>query len=132
TIFDALHDLYVKAGARNFLLFDVPPVDRSPQAVAITSESAEVMEERIKAWNELLKTKTVEFALSSGKATTFLFSTHQALTDMLDDPLEYDFSEDDPTNECGCIWADDLHPTSEVHDIIAERLLTALLGSPSS
>ena len=31
SIFDgALHKLYVKAHARNFLLFDVPPVDRSP------------------------------------------------------------------------------------------------------
>ena len=30
-IFDVLHDLYVKAGARNFVLVDVPPSDRSPQ-----------------------------------------------------------------------------------------------------
>lgn len=31
TIFDALHDLYVKAQARHFVLVDVPPIDRSPQ-----------------------------------------------------------------------------------------------------
>lgn len=30
-IFDALHDLYVKVGARNFILIDVPPIDRSPE-----------------------------------------------------------------------------------------------------
>lgn len=29
-LFDALDDLYVKAGARNFLLVDAPPQDRSP------------------------------------------------------------------------------------------------------
>ena len=29
-IFDILHDLYVKVGARNFVLIDVPPIDRSP------------------------------------------------------------------------------------------------------
>jgi hypothetical protein len=29
-LFDAMHELYVKAGARNFLLVDVPPLDRSP------------------------------------------------------------------------------------------------------
>ena len=28
---EALHGLYVKAGARNFVVIDVPPVDRSPQ-----------------------------------------------------------------------------------------------------
>ena len=29
-LFDIVHALYVKAGARNFLLMDVPPLDRSP------------------------------------------------------------------------------------------------------
>ena len=29
-IFDTLHDLYVKVGARNFVLIDVPPINRSP------------------------------------------------------------------------------------------------------
>ena len=29
-IFDTLHDLYVKFGARNFVLIDVLPIDRSP------------------------------------------------------------------------------------------------------
>ena len=29
-IFDVLHDLYTKFLARNFVLIDVPPIDRSP------------------------------------------------------------------------------------------------------
>jgi hypothetical protein len=29
-LFDAMHELYVKAGARNFLIVDVPPLDCSP------------------------------------------------------------------------------------------------------
>ena len=37
---------------------------------------------------------------------------------VLDDPLEYDFTEDDVTTEAGGIWADELHLTSEVHDIL--------------
>ncbi|GLB40125.1 hypothetical protein LshimejAT787_0706350 [Lyophyllum shimeji] len=125
-IFDTLHQLYVKAGARNFVLFDIPPIDRSPQA--IDSESVQVIEDRVKTWNEVLQAQTTEFGLSSTEATVFLFSTHQVLTDVLEDPLEYDFSEDDPSNEGGCIWMDDLHLTSEVHDILGERLLTAVLG----
>ena len=31
TVGDAVHDLYVKAGARNLVLIDVPPINRSPQ-----------------------------------------------------------------------------------------------------
>jgi len=36
---------------------------------------------------------------------------------MLDDPLEYGFGEDDATTENGGIWLDDLHLTSEMHDV---------------
>lgn len=31
TVFDTVHDLYIKAKARHFVLIDVPPIDRSPQ-----------------------------------------------------------------------------------------------------
>ncbi|KZT18339.1 carbohydrate esterase family 16 protein, partial [Neolentinus lepideus HHB14362 ss-1] len=105
-IFDTLHHLYVRAGARNFVLFDIPPIDRSPQA--IDSDSVQVIEDRVKTWNEVLQAQTTEFALSSKEATVMLFSSHQVLLDVLEDPLEYDFSEDDPTNEGGIIWVDDL------------------------
>jgi hypothetical protein len=30
SLFDAVHELYIKASARNFLLVDVPPLDRCP------------------------------------------------------------------------------------------------------
>jgi len=122
-IFDTLRNLYVKARARNFVLVDIPPIDRSPQA--IDAEVAEEMEERVKTWNELLQQQATEFGLANRDGTLLLFSSHQFLMDVLDDPLEYDFSEDD-TTEVGGIWADDLHLTSEVHDILGEQLLTAL------
>jgi len=106
-------------------------ISSDTSAIAINSESTEIMEDRVKTWNEALRARTVEFGLSSKEATILLFSSHRALVDVLEDPMEYDFSEDDPTDECGCIWVDDLHLTPEVHDIIGERLLTAVLGSQS-
>ncbi|KAG5730360.1 hypothetical protein E4T56_gene11624 [Termitomyces sp. T112] len=36
-ISDAMHDLYVKARARNFVVLDVPPVDFSPQGMCFSS-----------------------------------------------------------------------------------------------
>ncbi len=56
-----------------------------------------------------------------------VFSAHQVLTDVLDDPLEYDFSEDDPVIEGGHIWEDGLHLTSDMHDILCKQLLTSIL-----
>ncbi|KAI6128911.1 hypothetical protein EDD16DRAFT_26463 [Pisolithus croceorrhizus] len=143
-ILDAVHELYVKAGARNFVLVNVPPIDRSPQGMmyrhgylfwrmphvfaALDAGSSDEMEERVRAWNELFQAQVTEFGTSSKEATVLLFSSHQVLTEVLDDPLEFDFSEDDPTTEGGGIWADDLHVTTEVHDVFAERLLTSVFS----
>jgi hypothetical protein len=139
-IFEALHYLYVKAKGRNFVLIDVPPIDRSPQGiitrrtlapsncsfVAIDSEVAGDVEDRVKTWNDLLQQQANEFGNTYKDGTLFLFSSYQVLMDVLDGPLEYDFSEDDVTTEGGGIWADDLHLTSEMHDILGTQLRTAL------
>jgi hypothetical protein len=48
-------------------------------------------------------------------------------TDVLEDPQEYDFSEDDAINEGGAFRIDDLHLTSEVHDVLGQQLQKAFL-----
>jgi lysophospholipase L1-like esterase len=142
TIFDTLHDLYVTAGARNFVLIDVPPIDRSPGGngdlsrlplvasdiihPAVESDSAEDIKERVETWNELLRSQAKDFAEGSEKATIFVFSSHRVLTEVLDEPLDFDFVEEDPETEGGNIWTDDLHLTPAVHAILAERLLDSL------
>ncbi|KDQ26342.1 carbohydrate esterase family 16 protein, partial [Pleurotus ostreatus PC15] len=126
SIFDVLHRLYLKCNARNFILFDVPPTDRSPQAV--DCELSAVLEDNIKIWNDALRDQAIEFGSSNEDATVFLFSSHRVLTDVLDDPLEYDFGEDDPVIEGGRIWEDGLHLTSDIHDILCKHLLTSILA----
>lgn len=122
-VFDAVHDLYVKAGGRNFVLIDIPPINRSPQVtivrhmsvifivaylpIALASESSDEIEERVKSWNDLLQTQTNEFGTSSKEATFFLFSSHHLLKQVLEDPSELDFSEDDVEAEGADIWEDD-------------------------
>ncbi|XP_006463806.1 hypothetical protein AGABI2DRAFT_120609 [Agaricus bisporus var. bisporus H97] len=144
-IFDTVHDLYVKAQARNFVLIDVPLVDRSPQgnshpfqsdqevlltdaSSAIELECMEKIEERVETWNKLLRTQAIEFQSKTTDATVLIFSSHKLFSDILDDPLEYEFTEDDPETEGGGIWVDDLHPTSEVHDILGEQIFTSVLA----
>ena len=95
------------------------------------SGSEDEIRDRVQTWNKLLQEHSTNFGLSSREATVLLFSAHRVLTDVLDDPLEYDFNEDDPADEGGSIWADDLHLTSEVHDIVAQQLLNSLLHGDS-
>jgi hypothetical protein len=94
--------------------------------IAIGSNVAEEVGDRVKMWNDLLQQQSTEFGLTYKDATVLLFSSHRVLMDVLEDPLEYGFSEDDVTTEGGGIWADDLHLRSEVHDILGEQLLTLL------
>jgi phospholipase/lecithinase/hemolysin len=79
--------------------------------------------ERIKTWNELLRSQVTEFGTSYTQATVLLFSAHQLLTDVLDDPLEYGLVS---TSERSAIWSDDLHLTAGVHNILGSKLLSSI------
>lgn len=101
---------------------------------AIDSESADNIEECVQTWNDLLRAQAASFTSEStnGAASLLLFSMHQLLTDVLDDPFSFELIEedvdvDDAGAEGGPIWCDDLHLTAEVHDIIAQRLLSPLV-----
>ncbi|CAL1711289.1 unnamed protein product [Somion occarium] len=101
-VFDAMHDLYVKADARNFLLIDIPPVHRSPLAETYSEFQSSIWEDRIEDWNERLREQAVEFATSGSQATVFLYSSNHILTKILDKPLEYGLS---PSPEPGLSYS---------------------------
>ncbi|KAF9519030.1 carbohydrate esterase family 16 protein [Hydnum rufescens UP504] len=126
---DIVHTLYVKAGARNFLLVDVPPLDRSPGALEMTRPSD--LKETCDTWNSLLSSYIRTFAAETSQATILLFSAHAVLTGVLDDFVEFDFSESDVEEAGGGIWLDEIHLTSAVHSILAESLERALEALPT-
>ena len=91
------------------------------------SGSTKDIKERVETWNALLRSRAEEFAKDYEKATVFMFSPHQVLTEVLDEPLDFDFAEDDPGIGGAGIWIDDLHLTPAVHAVLAERLLGSLI-----
>ena len=84
---------------------------------------------RVTEWNELLHEKVGEFADGTPEAAVVLFSAHAVITDVLDRPGEYAFSEQDVSKEGGAIWSDALHVTSAVHEILALRLMEGVHSS---
>ncbi|KAJ7596294.1 hypothetical protein C8J56DRAFT_1000652 [Mycena floridula] len=118
-ILDAAHQLYIRAGARNFIFIDVPPIDCSPAGTPLYT-----MKDRVETWNVQLNARVSEFAQETPKASVLRFSAHATFMDILDDPETYGFEEDDKTTSDRTIWSDDLHATSAVHEILAERLST--------
>ena len=94
---------------------------------AIDLDTSDRVREHVAAWNERLRLQAAEFRDSTAEASVALFSSYEVLEKVLDDPEEYDFCEDDAAREGGKIWQDELHLTSEVHDIIAEHIVGYLL-----
>ncbi|KAI5897473.1 uncharacterized protein SCHCODRAFT_02487098 [Schizophyllum commune H4-8] len=105
-VIDAAQSLYTKFGARNFVFVDVPPTDRAPAAVRM--ECGDTVQGRVNAWNDHLRAKVTEWT-SETQAKTTLFSSHEVITGILDEPEKYEFSKEDVAKEGGEIWVDDLH-----------------------
>ncbi|KAF9442649.1 carbohydrate esterase family 16 protein [Macrolepiota fuliginosa MF-IS2] len=133
-LLDGLHKLYTQARARNFILIDVPPTDRSPAA---SSFFQEIIKGRVEEWNQKLRAHIIDFcaplvnsadqeADTTPSITMLLFSFHKLLTSILDEPEKYDFLKKDIKKQNGGIWSDQLHLTPAVHRIVAHRLAEAL------
>jgi hypothetical protein len=61
-------------------------------------------------------------------STLLLFSAHRTFSAFLDDPDSYGLPPGQESLRGGSFWVDHLHPTSKVHDIIAQNVAD-FLGS---
>lgn len=127
-------DLYA-SGARNFLLVDVPHIDRSP---AVRRTRAPYVAPRYRTWNATLLSRARAFATAHPDATVLLFSSARTIDGILDEPDIYGLEEPvgpglqpaDVRRAYGPIWADQLHPTSAVHDVLARDMAEFLSAIP--
>jgi len=111
-------------GARNFILINMPPWDRSPMGTSILGLSPKVLE-----WNAQLATTALAFSVQNTDASTLVFSSWDTFTGILNDPAHYNIS--DPNAIGGGVWKDDLHPTSYIHFRIANDLAGYLASLPA-
>ncbi|KAG8949826.1 hypothetical protein FRC03_000229 [Tulasnella sp. 419] len=117
TVFELQHDLY-EAGARNFLLINVPPLPRYRRV----DRSIREREDLCETWNRLLPDNIETFVASHPRSTMFLFDAHRLFSEIMGHPPDYGFPPLAGLAGDGQIWVDNIHPTQEVHDIVAQRL----------
>ena len=55
-------------------------------------------------------------------STLLLFSAYRTFSALLDDPDSYGLPPGQENLRGGSVWVDHLHPTSKVHDIIAQNV----------
>ncbi|KAK1228408.1 hypothetical protein PQX77_008545 [Marasmius sp. AFHP31] len=120
----SLHDqLYKEVHARNFMFVDVPPIERTPAVHRGNEESAKG---NYIDWNTMLQTSLNAFAVSHPDSTVLVYSSHALFTRVLDNPTSYGFEQSDSKQQRGKIWRDHLHPTTRIHDILAEDIASFL------
>ncbi|KAJ7187236.1 hypothetical protein C8R46DRAFT_1059191 [Mycena filopes] len=115
-LFEAQKILY-DAGARNFLLINVPAIDRAP---------AKGNKPNYIAWNVDLKAASAHFARLHPDATVLIYSAYDTFNAILDDPIAHGFALEDVGMAGGPMWVDHLHPSSRVHGFVARDMATFL------
>ncbi|PWW80066.1 Carbohydrate Esterase Family 16 protein [Tuber magnatum] len=143
--FRILEELYY-AGARNFLLLNVPPIDRSPLTIGKGDQEVLLEREALESYNGALEDGLHRFKRSHGGVYGKVFDTAEVFTRILDGPGWYDIKNttayceqykngtpewDTYYPECGVkvseyFWLNSLHPTWPVHKVLAEEIVKSL------
>ena len=127
-LFDSVNYLYQK-GARSFVIFNVPPVDRSPYARLPREEGewqgfSAYAAKCIAVWNTCLESEAKVFTREHPDASLFVVSTHALFTALLDDPDE---RKDDGEGKTEEIWQeqDDITLTDRAQRDMADAIALA-------
>lgn len=135
------------AGARNFLLLNVPPIHRGPNQPNDSS-----LPKSIPSWNARLAALATIFGSMNPETSVFLYDTYGLFNKILDGPEDFEqtrhlgnlrdqcdkyvkklASQEMYERECGLpydqyFWRDGLHVTFPVHRVLAERVAGLLRG----
>jgi hypothetical protein len=130
-LFDA-QDLLYDAGARNFIFFNAPPVERSPagkflEDSLIPGGGRQSTRDRVNRWNEILAIRVKSFKDSHPDIATEIYDANAFFHKVLDTPSDYELlggsSWGKATNH---IWYDHLHPSTAMQNMIANDFVEFL------
>ncbi|KAL4957082.1 hypothetical protein BDW69DRAFT_52370 [Aspergillus filifer] len=121
---DRLH----ACGARDFLFFNIPPCNRSPQVMSFDPGFRKNYTGILLEYNQQLQVAVDEWSEKHPESTVSIYDAWSFFTEILDHPKSYGFQDSTSMgNGKKHIWWDDLHPTSALHRLLA-RDVAGFLG----
>ncbi|KAF9893634.1 hypothetical protein FE257_010946 [Aspergillus nanangensis] len=122
-----VQDLYT-AGARKFLLLNVPPTSRSPFFLDQGDATVQQHATYLAAYNEQLTSMVKNFQSNHADVTTVVYDSWSFMTKVLDDPTTYGFQDATCINEDGtsCVWWNNYHPSEKYHELQADDMKSVL------
>lgn len=96
TILDVIFDKYrslveelFTSGARNFLFFNVPPLELAPNVVRAGPEEQRIHKTNVEVWNQNLTRLATELREEHTNTTAFVFDAHKFFDEVIEDPCSH-------------------------------------------
>ncbi|KAL0933878.1 fungal cellulose binding domain-containing protein [Colletotrichum truncatum] len=142
------------AGARNFVWLTVPPVDRTPMLLAENADAQKLAKDDITDFNARIGDMAKNVTGWEG-VNAWVVDANAVFNQVLDQPTKFESTaglknttayckeyENGTNNQdtliasCGVkpseyFWLNTLHPTSAIHDAVAETVASALGSQPN-
>ncbi|MCJ1224242.1 hypothetical protein MMC12_000886 [Toensbergia leucococca] len=143
-------ELLYAAGGRNFLILNVPPIDRSPGTLENGPASAQEEANIIGDFNVRLNWVANDLRNKYSDITVFVFDTNWLFTLVIDNPQSFALTagyrnvtgfcaayqsgtpaENTYTPSCGIpvdeyLWLNNIHPTSPIHELMASQIVSQI------
>ncbi|OBT86468.1 hypothetical protein VE02_05336 [Pseudogymnoascus sp. 03VT05] len=154
-VYDGLVKELYNTGARNFVFLNVPPTDRSPLMIGQGADSAALIAKDLKAFNSAIASLAAGARKNYADTNVFTVDAWQAFTDVLNKPAAFPATagyknttayceayqngtpaQDTLDPSCGIpvnqyFWLNSLHPTSPMHDVLAQKVAAQLKSGPN-
>ncbi|KFY29797.1 hypothetical protein V493_02244 [Pseudogymnoascus sp. VKM F-4281 (FW-2241)] len=155
-VYDGLVKELYNTGARNFVFLNVPPTDRSPLIIGQGAESAALLAKDLADFNGAIANLAAGVKKNYAGTNVFRVDAWQAFTDVLNRPAAFPATagykntteyceayqngtpkQDTLDPSCGIpvnqyFWLNSLHPTSPMHDVLAEKVAKQLTRGPNA
>ena len=152
--YGALLDTLYQRGARNFLVLNIHPFERSPMLEGSDAKAKRELGELVAGWNSNTTEMVLQFRNTHPDATVFLFDLYDLWNQILDDPCSHEPTcgievtdtfcegymyeqEDTYLFDPACkypvssyFWLNSMHPSWRVHDATAKAIAALLSGTP--
>jgi phospholipase/lecithinase/hemolysin len=107
------------------ILIHVPSLCVNPFCV-VNKSWEETVKEKFEIWNNCLRNAVEEFTSVHQDSTVLFFSSFEAFDVFLNNPEQHEIETEDLRRSGGKVWVDHIHPTTKVHDYIANQVATFL------
>jgi phospholipase/lecithinase/hemolysin len=136
----ALEDL-TTFGAEHILILNLPDLGSTPRYLGTSDEAGARLLSQ--GFNAALAAVIDTFLVAHPEVTVYEFDIYAFLQATADDPGSYGFTNatqvcpsyavaGDFDNSAGYVFWDDIHPTTEAHDVIADQILSILTEDDGS